>query len=217
MAAQPLKRCPSPLHVGERELPLEAFSKQTDKKDGRRAWCKARVTAQYHLDPSKQRKRSRKWYDANKETHLANERRKYYENPEIRKRQAREWVLKNPERARASARRSYARNIEIRRERSRIYQRNRRDYYRAALIRYRAREKAAGGNVTKEKLAARWLYYLGRCWMCGDEATAWDHVKPVSAGGGSWASNLRPACRPCNLRKRAAWPFPTNIYQRLGR
>jgi HNH endonuclease len=43
----------------------------------------------------------------------------------------------------------------------------------------------------------------GRCWMCGGQATATDHVKALVCGGSNWPANLRPICQPCNSRKGA--------------
>lgn len=39
------------------------------------------------------------------------------------------------------------------------------------------------------------------CAYCGDAADTLDHVKPRHKGGATVASNLVPACRPCNRRK----------------
>lgn len=61
--------------------------------------------------------------------------------------------------------------------------------------------------VTQALLAAKWRYWAGRCWICGTEATQWDHVKPLARGGSHILANLRPACAPCNNRKRARWPL----------
>ncbi|MGY1778760.1 HNH endonuclease [Geodermatophilus sp. SYSU D01036] len=48
----------------------------------------------------------------------------------------------------------------------------------------------------------------GRCWVCGiADATAQDHVKPISRGGSHCLSNLRPICHSCNASKRASWPL----------
>ncbi|MGX7727586.1 HNH endonuclease [Rhodococcus sp. 5G237] len=38
-----------------------------------------------------------------------------------------------------------------------------------------------------------------------------DHVKPINKGGPHMLANLRPACGPCNSRKRDQWPFTNEI------
>ncbi|MGH9004622.1 MAG: HNH endonuclease [Acidimicrobiia bacterium] len=43
--------------------------------------------------------------------------------------------------------------------------------------------------------------------MCRGPAEGWDHVKPIRVGGSHLLANLRPACRPCNSRKRSSWPL----------
>lgn len=59
------------------------------------------------------------------------------------------------------------------------------------------------------RLRNRWDYYGGKCWLCGDEANTWDHVKPQSKGGSRYLpGNLRPACAPCNNAKGNLWPVP---------
>lgn len=71
-----------------------------------------------------------------------------------------------------------------------------------------ARLRAAAGAASKEQVDARMAFYGGVCWICR-EATAdcVDHVKPIAKGGSKWPANLRPACTPCNSRKRDRWPF----------
>jgi 5-methylcytosine-specific restriction endonuclease McrA len=43
------------------------------------------------------------------------------------------------------------------------------------------------------------------CWMCGEEGTQVDHVKPVARKGAHILANFRPACRSCNSAKRDKW------------
>lgn len=78
---------------------------------------------------------------------------------------------------------------------------------RAAHWAREANKRAAEGVATAEQIEARIAYYGGRCWMCGDSATQLDHVKPLAHGGSNWPANLRPACAPCNIRKRDRWPY----------
>lgn len=74
----------------------------------------------------------------------------------------------------------------------------------AALVR---RERLGGRRISPEQRAARSAMWGDRCWLCGVEATAMDHVKPVAKGGLHVPANLRPICKPCNSRKGAQWPF----------
>lgn len=66
-----------------------------------------------------------------------------------------------------------------------------------------ARKTGAAGTASPDQMQARWDYYGGLCWMCSAPAVEYDHVMPLSRGGTNWASNLRPACRSCNVRKGA--------------
>ena len=42
-----------------------------------------------------------------------------------------------------------------------------------------------------------------KCAYCGAPATTWDHIIPISQGGGSNRGNIIPACISCNSSKRA--------------
>ena len=69
---------------------------------------------------------------------------------------------------------------------------------------------------TAAQLSQRMSMYA-RCWICGDPRwTDVDHVKPLSKGGPHMLANLRPACRECNNRKSATWPFRSGIIVSLG-
>lgn len=78
---------------------------------------------------------------------------------------------------------------------------------RAARRRRRAAVAGASGSHTEAQWRARAAFYGWRCRYCGaelDASTATrDHVIPLSRGGSDWASNLVPACGPCNSRKGA--------------
>lgn len=78
---------------------------------------------------------------------------------------------------------------------------------RTAKLRRRALERGASGHATGEQIRARWDYYGGRCYICGTEAEATDHVKPLAMNGAGWPCNLRPICKACNSAKGAMWPF----------
>lgn len=234
MTGRLTKRCPSPLHEGDRELPLDDFHRQANKKDGRKSWCKKCVTARYRLDPSKQKERSRRWMERNKDRVNTERRERYWADEEYRQTcltvmsrwgklnrnktnaNVRRWKQRHPERARLQERLVNARQKDNQRKwRLRNPERiaasrkkwndNNRAYIRAhRLIR---RAKGTQTNLNKQKFQQRWDYYGGKCWLCGNEAVEMDHVKPISRGGCSLAANLRPACRSCNRRKGNLWPL----------
>lgn len=65
------------------------------------------------------------------------------------------------------------------------------------------------GFIQPAQLTAKLAYWGNRCWMCrSHEDLQIDHVKPLAKGGAHVLANLRPACRPCNLRKSDRWPYP---------
>jgi 5-methylcytosine-specific restriction endonuclease McrA len=66
------------------------------------------------------------------------------------------------------------------------------------------------GSHTYEQWLARCAYFGWKCAYCRMDLTAetvtQDHMIPLSKGGTNWASNLAPACLPCNMKKHAI-PF----------
>jgi len=83
----------------------------------------------------------------------------------------------------------------------------RREQVMAARSNRRVRKNGAAGYASAEQIAARRDYYGGRCYICGEEAAAMDHVIPVAKSGSNWPANLRPICKRCNSTKSAKWPY----------
>jgi len=71
----------------------------------------------------------------------------------------------------------------------------------------RALKAGASGHATTKQIQARWEYYGNKCYICGKDAEAIDHVIPLSKGGNNWPANLRPICKRCNSSKHAKWPY----------
>lgn len=166
--------------------PAELFYRNRSRADGLSTYCKA-CTRQVRADRYR-------------ETIRASQQAWHQRNPEKSREYGRRWAAANPEKIRAKK----ARQVSERPEQYAAYA-------RTAESNRRARELAAPGSATTEQVAARWAYYGGRCWMCRATATEIDHVKPLSRGGSAWPANLRPACRTCNSRKRARWPYPLEV------
>lgn len=163
----------------EQVLPIDEFYVDLRRPDGRYANCKAchrRITDE--------------WKAANKTAVRESQRANYWRDPTKR---------------RASSMAYRLRNLDAARARGQAYKRANRARATAVEAIRRARLAGAPGEVTPEQIAARVAYFGGRCWMCGDQWEAIDHVKPLSKGGSNWAANLRPACRSCNSRKNGRW------------
>ena len=124
---------------------------------------------------------------------------------------AREWHRANPERSRESARRWARENVDRIREYKREYRAANRDAIRALNNRRKAMYRAVEVN---DLTSAEWVKIIashdGRCVYCGDqpERITMDHVVPISKGGNHTASNVVPACGPCNSSKSANDPPP---------
>lgn len=124
------------------------------------------------------RQRQKAYYAANRELVLAKDRARYPQRRSIRLAQHSVWTKSRPDLVRAASS-------------------NRRALMRSATV----------FPIPMESFMAKWKYWAGKCWMCGKNASTWDHVKPLSKGGLHVIANLRPACRPCNSGKKDRWPL----------
>ena len=129
------------------------------------------------------------WAADNREQVRANWRKRYRDCPEFRERcraSRKKWAQRNPDKIREYGRRGVARRRVLKLD--------------AVTVPY-----------TPEQLAQRMAYYGNKCYLklegCAVVGTDIEHVKPLSKGGSEMLCNLRPACRPCNSRKHAKWPF----------
>ena len=116
--------------------------------------------------------------------------KKYYENhyPKIIANVA-AWRRANPDKVAASAHRDHERH---------------KDRCRLEKLKRRAAEAALPNTITNEELLEILEAHSGLCYICKVAPfEEWDHVIPVSKGGGSTKENLRPTCFKCNRRKGA--------------
>jgi 5-methylcytosine-specific restriction endonuclease McrA len=143
-----------------------------------------------------------------------------YIDVERRRAYGRAWISRNKEKAREAMRRWRLRHREDDRSKKRDYYARNRERVKAAVLAYRqanpeivrvvrtlrrARKLAAEGHYS----LAEWLALLERyghlCGYCqaGGKLEP-DHRVPLARGGSNWISNIIPACRRCNTRKRTA-------------
>lgn len=183
---------------------LRRFPQNRGMKDGYRNECKA-CTSRYHQN----------WTRENPDSWNAIRRRNYANHPESK---------------RASSLRHYYANREQYAEWHRVYQAENREhlneYARARYatphgraIALRAMQKrralllqAPHLHVSAQQMDDKWEFWSGKCWVCGDDAEDWDHVKPLTYGGLHAIANLRPACKSCNRRKGGHWPLPSRAW-----
>lgn len=177
----------------DKEKPLDDFFRWSRGRDGRRNQCKdcskkygqqyraknGQSLAQYRdNNRAKSLEQNKQWYAANRDYKLAYGEQYRRENVEDTRRRTNEWRQKNPEKARS--------HVAIRRARMRD----------SKVV-----------DFTTSQLAQRKNYYGNLCYLCGDNATQVDHVKPLSKGGAHMLCNLRPICLMCNKIKKDKWPY----------
>ena len=206
----------------DRTKPASEFYKEKRNSDGLRSYCAECSRKLSREDPNK-KKRQAEYYQRNKDKILVDHARWRAENPDrmrelnsqwrdanrehIRESNAR-YYRENPARSKAMSRDWARRNIERVRECRREWGRNNRAKARIWEHARRARLKAAKAiPFTAEQLMQKWDFYGGKCWICGLQAGATDHVKPLAKGGAHILANLRPICTPCNSKKRDQWPL----------
>lgn len=185
--------------------PLAEFNKDRNRFDGLFPYCrvcKAASDRRSHARHKVRRNADRRMAYATDPAYKRQEKERalaaYYADQEAGKRRALEWAAANPERRLEIRTASFRKAWEADPERFREAWRK-----RQAAIRRGCKVYA----VTVDQIAAKVAYWGGKCWMCGGPYDSIDHVKPLAKGGAHCLANLRPACTPCNTRKRDRWPY----------
>ncbi len=77
------------------------------------------------------------------------------------------------------------------------------------------REKTKARDLRKTQWWKRRLA-KGKCHYCGKQipakALTMDHVVPISRGGRSTKTNVVPACKACNVKKKQLLPMEWDAY-----
>lgn len=170
--------------------------------------CRAAYRAYYGAYTARNREHIRELarlsYQRNQEARTERRRAQYAANRAERRVKANAYEATRREYHRTRGRRYYETNKADIRERQRAYLQTevgRLGHVARRHVR-RAREQAAPGRATVAQILGRIAMFGGRCWICGGSADTLDHVIALARGGANWPANLRPACKPCNSRKR---------------
>lgn len=164
---------------------------------------------------------TRKWKNAHpedQERRRERDRARYRKNPEKFRSACREYRLSHPEQVSAA----YAKWREANREHVAAYGKHYRETHKKQIylqiLRWKKNNpaKVRAYHLKRIEMTGKqrrlpqheWLVikqrYYSRCVYCGasDRPLTQDHVIPLSKGGLHDASNVVPACRQCNSRKR---------------
>lgn len=76
------------------------------------------------------------------------------------------------------------------------------DYIRVQQNNKRTKDLGLRGDLTLQEWFEILKLYDNKCFYCGDQYAALDHVIPVSKGGGTFKENVVPCCKKCNSSKR---------------
>lgn len=203
-----------PCRVCLRDLSLDSFNVDRNRKDGLRANCKtcaAAIQRAYYAQTLEARTRY-EYSPARRSEKNARARARYAIDPRPARSAGKAWRDTNRDQARMASRRWYAENTDrAKAQIARWKVANRDAVLRNSLAGWHRRRarllELTCIPFTRDQLDQRMSMFGHRCWMCGGPFEHVDHVKPLSKGGAHMLCNLRPACRSCNLSKASRWPL----------
>ncbi len=152
---------------------------------------------------------SKRTYNAkNRDRLLAKSRERHAANRDADNAKMRARRSANPELVRAEKAAEYERNKGHYKQRSREW--HERNPGASAEYDRRRRARMRGTQVvplSSQQIQQRFSVFDDRCVYCGTEGELTvDHIIPLSRGGRHILSNIKPACRSCNSKKRNRRP-----------
>jgi len=189
-----------------RDLMLDNFCKDKNKKDGLDIYCKECKNAYQKKrrddNPEGTAERHRKYNRANKEK-IADAGKKYRnQRPEKGKERARLYNIAHPERRAEHDRKSREKSVERRRVTYKIWRLENKDKCNIRTQRRTARKKELPSTFTAEQWIQVKRYFNDKCAYCGKELPLeQEHFVALSKGGEYSEDNIIPACRTCNCGK----------------
>ena len=170
----------------ERALPLEAFSRHKNGKDGLRHHCRDCCNLiekrRREANPEPLRAAAREYARTHREANIARARRWHQKHRDAALRGFRDYYLTHKDRFREYSLRSRTVNRERYLERARLAHHKRR--------------------MSPEAFGYAKIVLNDPCSYCGAPATSVDHIVPVNRMGDNDWMNLTGACASCNSRKQ---------------
>ena len=196
--------------------PEDAFGVARSRPTGRHSWCReCRRSYQrdrYASNPEPQKSASRRYNEAHRDAIRA---RRESQIDEARAAGRRAYAAAMADPAKREAYNEYHRRYRAE-NRERISAISRASHERtksthperiAAKRRRRYEREVAAGTVNEVLKLAVLERYGGLCYLCDGTATEFDHVQPITSDDVTSLENLRPVCKPCNVRKASTWPI----------
>ena len=201
-----------------RELPLEQFSKDKNQSDGLCKICKECTREYkkkyYEKNSEKVKEASLKNYYDNREKRLETKAKYREKNREVINRKRREHPYKESSKAYYETHKDQLYDkqklwMENHREEQNTKKRERyaadeKYVIQTAIWRHKpdSIDRGLPADLTVEDWFETLDFFDHRCAYCGKEGTLeFDHVVPLSKGGGLTRKNIIPACKSCNSRK----------------
>ena len=145
----------------------------------------------------------------NRERIKARKAEHYAQNKERMKTQCAEYRAKNKEKVQAYMIEYYDKNRDMRKAYQKQYRRNHLEKHALRQATRRARLANTEITLTEEQWQIIKNMFKQKCVYCGKRTRRLtkDHIIPLSQGGGLTLSNIVPACRSCNSKKRTSSPL----------
>jgi len=202
--------------------PLESFSPSKNYKYGRASVCKvchaAYIRTYRRNNPGKARAARQKalkhakesgWYYAYVKAHHESIRKYHQEynrqHAEERSRHAAAYYQKNKARFKARASVYYQKTKNVFDARNKQWRGEHPEEWKALLAKRRALQaNAPVSDLTAQQWKSIKEAYRHCCIYCGKKSQrlTMDHITPLSKGGSHTYSNVVPACKSCNSKKR---------------
>lgn len=166
----------------------------------------------YYRNRERARKKHAEWLAANKSQQETYNKTYDEKHRQERKLKAARRRQESPRKTQEISRRSHAKHRAKYRALNRAWKAANPDACVTHTTARRARKQEATGSHTTVEWRSILKAHGYRCTYCGTKQSLTvrltrDHYIPLSKGGSNFASNIVPACRPCNGAKHARDPI----------